>query len=59
MLTYEQTIIKIVEKVLPAVVSVAVSKELEELSEQLLSESYRLGIPINPEEIESRLEQVP
>jgi serine protease Do len=56
---YQETIIKTVEKVSPAVVSIAISKDLDALGEQLYSESFRLGIPIPPEEIESQLEQMP
>ncbi|MCH7883105.1 trypsin-like peptidase domain-containing protein [Patescibacteria group bacterium] len=58
MADYQQQIIKAVKKVLPAVVSIAVAKDLEEIASELPHEFYHL----NPREqafLESRLRQAP
>jgi serine protease Do len=56
---YQKSIIETVEKTLPAVVSIAVAKDVETLQRQLYSESYRLGISLRPGELESKLEEAP
>ena len=56
---YQRQIIATVKKILPAVVSIAASKDITALEEQLYSESLHLGIPLYREDIESRLEQLP
>jgi len=56
---YQETIIKTVEKVLPTVVSITVAKDPAVLENQLYSELFQHGIPLNPEEVESHMEKIP
>lgn len=58
MADYQQQIIKAVKKVLPAVVSLAVAKDLEEIASELPHEFYHLS-PREQAFLESRLRQAP
>lgn len=58
MMDYQQQIISAVKKVMPAVVSVVVSKDLQEIAQDLPEEFYSLD-PREQAMLESRLRQAP